>query len=133
TGDRGHRRSHGGVLLGVLAHEPHAPRAPLGIDLLRPAVYPLGLKQQRQQTRDGSGCCGSVDGTSCGAAPRAACGGEGGAAPDGAGGAVVSSSLGSGSSVSGEGVVPLFWPVSPLPFSVEPLSESVPSSEPGPL
>src|SRR5699024_3456636 len=55
TGDRGHRRSHGGVLLGVLAHEPHAPRAQLGIDLLRHAVYPLGLKQQRHQTRDGSG------------------------------------------------------------------------------
>src|SRR5699024_4101310 len=54
TGDRGHRRSHGGVLLGVLAHEPHAPRAQLGIDLLRHAVYPLGLKQQRHQTRDGS-------------------------------------------------------------------------------
>src|SRR5699024_5314659 len=42
------------VLLGVLAHEPHAPRAQLGIDLLRHAVYPLGLKQQRHQTRDGS-------------------------------------------------------------------------------
>src|SRR5699024_7614973 len=55
TGDRGHRRSHGGVLLGVLAHEPHAPRAQLGIDLLRHAVYPLGLKQQRHQTRDSSG------------------------------------------------------------------------------
>src|SRR5699024_7677560 len=54
TGDRGHRRSHGGVLLGVLAHEPHAPRAQLGIDLLRHAVYPLGLEQQRHQARDGS-------------------------------------------------------------------------------
>src|SRR5699024_2990957 len=54
TGDCGHHGTHGGVLLGVLAHEPHAPRAQLGIGLLRHAVYPLGLKQQRHQTRDGS-------------------------------------------------------------------------------
>src|SRR5699024_11388630 len=54
TGNRGHRRSHGGVLLGVITHEPHAPRAQLGIDLLRHAIHPLGLKQQRHQTPDGS-------------------------------------------------------------------------------
>ena len=49
--DRGRRRGQGGVLLLVLPHEPHAPRAQLGIDLLRHAVHPLGLKQQRHQTR----------------------------------------------------------------------------------
>lgn len=51
TGHRSRRRGQGGVLLGVLAHQPHAPRAQLGIDLLRHAVHPLGLKQQRHQTR----------------------------------------------------------------------------------
>ena len=40
-----------GLLLEVLPDEPHAPRAQLGIDLLRHAVHPLGLKQQRHQTR----------------------------------------------------------------------------------
>src|SRR5699024_11207581 len=51
---RGRRRGQSGVLLLVLAHEPHAPRAQLGIDLLRHAVHPLGLKQQRHQTRPDS-------------------------------------------------------------------------------
>ena len=44
----------GGVLLEVLPDEPHAPRAQLGIDLLRHAVHRSGLKQQRHQTWAGS-------------------------------------------------------------------------------
>lgn len=50
-GDRGNCGSEGGVLLGVLPNEPHAPRAQLGIDLLGHAVHPSGLKQQRHQAR----------------------------------------------------------------------------------
>ncbi|WP_442878579.1 transposase [Brachybacterium sp. J153] len=38
----------------MLPDEPHAPRAQLGIDLLRHAAHPLGLKQQRHQTRASS-------------------------------------------------------------------------------
>ena len=49
--DRGRRRGQGGELLGVLAHEPHAPRAQTGIERFRHAVRPLGVKQQRYQTR----------------------------------------------------------------------------------
>ena len=50
-GERGDYGGQGGVLLEVLPDEPHAPRAQLGIDLLRHAVHPSGLKQQRHQTR----------------------------------------------------------------------------------
>src|SRR5699024_11693598 len=49
----------------MLAHEPHAPRAQLGIDLLRHAVHPLGLKQQRHQTRAGSKRLRTLQGTDC--------------------------------------------------------------------
>src|SRR5699024_9279707 len=75
--DRGGRRGQGGVLLGVLAQEPHAPRAQLGIDLPRLPVHPLGLKQQRHQTRADSICLASmrvlghlVGVCTCGAATR---------------------------------------------------------------
>src|SRR5690606_23956212 len=47
---RGDCGGQGGVLLEALPDEPHAPRAQLGIDLLRHAVHPSGLKQQRHQT-----------------------------------------------------------------------------------
>lgn len=53
-GERGQSRGLDGIPLMSIAHQTRAQRSQVGIDLLRRALHPSDLEQQRHQTRNQS-------------------------------------------------------------------------------